>query len=396
MGELIRFNGLNNIADPMRGTDVGLKSAQSWEWQSLAENVDGTDSGGLQRREGYTQFLAGTLSGAFTTFDFNRMYVINSGALERVYPDGSTQVLRTGLVGTAYWAEINDVVYLSCGSDKLQIELDNTVRDWGLPTPGQPTVSSASGVLQPGVVQVCLTFRDASGREGGASPAIEITCSGGVTVSAIPHVSGLSTEVYATESDGTVFYHVASLTTQTAFTLSTPAYGQELVTQFLDSPPGEGSLIAFFAAQVYVAQYLPAQEQTVVWFSQPLGYHLFNLNSDYLIVPGEVVQLHGSNDTLLIATRERVFLYDGTNLQQAAEYGVTPGQHADLGSDEKIYFWTVRGLCRAAPFENLTEARVSIAPGVKAGGGVISKGGYTKYVAIINKGGHAFNARSTS
>ena len=132
----------------------------------------------------------------------------------------------------------------------------------------------------------------------------------------------------------------------------------------------------------------------MIWFSQAQGYHLFNLNTDYFVVPGEVTQLHGSGNGLVIATQTRIYLYNDDQLLQLAEYGAVPGQHADLGRDGKTYFWTKRGLCRVTPFENLTESVVSVAPGVRAGGGVINTDGYSKYVAVIHSGGDAFNARS--
>ncbi len=393
--ELNRFNGLNNVADPMRGTGTGTKEAQTWQWQQVADNVDGTDAHGLVRREGYTPFLSATISGAYSTIDFSRLYIVAGGDLMRVNADGSVRVLDTGLSGTAYWAEINDVVYLSCGATKLQIWLDSSVTPWGVPVPATPDAKATTGHLFSGLVQICLTYTDSTGLEGGASPAVDVMIgeNGGVTVTNIPQITGYTAQLYATEPDGTVFYHAASLPIQTAYTLNSLPQGSELTTQFLDAPP-TGQHIAFLGANAYLADYNPALDQTVIWFSQAQGYHLFNLNTDYFVVPGEVTQLHGSGNGLVVATQARIYLYNDDQLLQLAEYGAVPGQHADLGRDGKTYFWTKRGLCRVTPFENLTESVVSVAPGVQAGGGVINTDGYSKYVAVIHSGGDAFNARS--
>lgn len=388
--------GLNNVADPMRGTGTGTEAALTWEWQSIADNVDGTDSSGLALREGYSEFIAASsITGSFSTFDYSRCYIIDASTLKRVNADGSTTTLYGPLAGAAYWGELNDIVYLSCGVDKLEIRADNTVRRWGVPVPGQPIVNATTGGLFDGVVQIALTYSDETQREGGASPAVAVTVgeNGGVTISGIPQVAGYTAHLYMTEPDGSVFYHAGTIpASHTAVTLTSLPLGPELTTQFLDEVPPEVTYVAGFGSSLYAAEYIPEIDQTVVWFSEPLGYYLFNLNSNYFVVPGEVTQLHNAKAGLIVTTQNRVFFY-GERLDQLAEYGAVPGQHADLGPDGKVYFWTKRGLCRAVPFENMTESRVYVAPGVHAGGGVIEKSGYRKYVAVLHQGGSPFNRR---
>lgn len=396
---LNRFLGLNNVADPMRGSGVAPDgSHDTWEWQSLADNVNGTNSHGMERRDGYALSVAGTsITASFSTFDYSRLYIIDSGVLKRVYPGGSTVALQSILSGTAYWSEQNDVVYLSCGTSKLEIHQDNTVRRWGVPTPDQPDVSATNGNLFAGVVQIALTYTDQHGREGGACSAVAVTVAenGGLSVTSIPQLSGFAPNLYMTEADGTAFYRAAALPEGVAaFTITSLPIGPALTTQFLDECPERAGRIAFMGANAYAAEYIPEIDQTVIWFTEPMGYHLFNLNSDYFIVPGEVTQLFGSEAGLLVATHNRCFVYDNDALVRVAEYGAVPGQHADRGPDGKTYFWTKRGLCRVMPFENLTESNVSVAPGIQAGGGIIERGGLRKYVAVIHQGGDAYNARS--
>lgn len=391
-----RFRGLNTVADPMRGTAPGTKNHESWEWQSIADNVDCTDSEGIQLREGYTAFVTGSgVTGSYSTFDYSRLYIIESGTLKRVNHDGTTLTLQTALSGDAFWSEVNDVVYLSCGTSKLEIHADGRVSKWGVPTPAQPSVSAANGSLFAGVVQVALTYSDEYGREGGASNSVIaiVVENGGVTVSNIPQLTGYTVNLYCTEPGGAVFYRCAGLTSQTSFTVTHPPTGSELTTQFLDEVPADAKYVALFGASLYAAEYIPEIDQTVIWISEGLGYHLFNLNSNYFIIPGEVTQMYGAEVELAITTQNRAFVYSEDKLRQVAEYGAVPGQHAELGADGKIYFWTKRGLCRVSPFENLTESRVSVAPGFYAGGGIIERGGVKKYVAIIHSGGTAFNMR---
>jgi hypothetical protein len=124
-----------------------------------------------------------------------------------------------------------------------------------------------------------------------------------------------------------------------------------------------------------------------------MGYHLFNLSSGFFMVPGQVTQLAGADDVLLIVTHTRICLFDGDVIKEVAEYGGPPGQHVDMDSQRRLVFWTNRGLCRAAPFENLTNSRISVAPGLSASGGIIHQHGYTKFVVALKSGGAAYNKR---
>jgi hypothetical protein len=57
-----------------------------------------------------------------------------------------------------------------------------------------------------------------------------------------------------------------------------------------------------------------------------------------------------------------------------------------------VLFWSLRGLCAALPFQNLTENQVSVAPGARAGGCLIQSGGQKRYLTVLQQGGQPFNA----
>lgn len=292
-----QFLGLNNVTDPLRA---------GFGWLTTADNVNVTDSGALEVRDGYSRSKTGSFTAIYTTKDFQRMYLVDGGALKTF--DGTT--LASGLTSLPmYWAEANGDVYFNNGVDSGVIYQDNRVGPWRR----EATVNKYLG-----------------------------------------------------------------------------ADGQELEA-LLDPLPLGTDVIQFWGGRMYVAQYMPTEDQTVVWFSLPLGFHLFSLDSDYFVVPGRVHMLAPHDDALIIGTSVKVHAYSASGLVELADYGVVPGQHWSM-DDKRILFWTTRGVCAALPFTNLTEKSVSVAPGIQAGGTIVRQGGQKRYLVALQQGGSAFNS----
>lgn len=393
------FSGLNNKADPLRGIP-GRQGVAPRTWQLLqqADNVDINDAGMLSRRKGFTPFSAGgRITSSFSTFDFSRFYMIDGGALYQLNQDGTRVELAGGLGDSAFWAEVNGEVFLSAARN-LIISPSGLIRDWGIPTPAGGRVSNVTGGLPAGVYQACFTFIDPDGREGGASPSVAAMCvDGGIAVSDIPSDDGCFTAIYIAGQGGVFRLEAVVPFGTEAMSFQSLQGGRELTNQFLDPPPVTAARIAFYQGQFYLADYSQATDSTVIWFSEPLGFHLFNHNSSFIQIPGRVVQMAATEPkgggALMLSTERQVFLYNRDTLTSVADYGAISGQNADWGPDDKLYFWTKRGLCRVAPFENLTESEVSLAPGVTASGSVFNQYGYNRFVVVLKSGGAAFNKR---
>jgi hypothetical protein len=166
--------------------------------------------------------------------------------------------------------------------------------------------------------------------------------------------------------------------------------GDDLEVLF-DTLPRDTSVIQFWKGRMYAAQYMPSENQTVIWFSEPMGFHLFNLDSNFFMVPGQVLMLAPHDDALIVGTDAKTYAYTEAKLDLLADYGVVAGQHWSR-DDERILFWSTRGVCAALPFLNLTEKQVSVAPGVRAGGCVVRDGGQKRYLAVLQQGGLPFNS----
>jgi len=376
------FKGINNVSEPLR---LGM------DWLVTANNVNITDTGAIEKRAGYTTVRAGSFSGAYTTLDSQRMYLIDGNNIT-TFDGAAIAVLES--TAPMFWAEINNQVFFNNGTDSGVILPDNTILDWSWSVPAAPNVSPVTGSLPNGIYQVRCAFVLADGRETGVGEAAEIAVTGeqGIAISNIPQFPGAMTNVYMAPANSDV-YQLAATTTGSAFVwnFSNDALGVDLRTSFVDPLPQGSSAIQFFKGRAYAAQYMPEADQTVVWYSEPLAFHLFNLNSDFFLVPGHVLMMAPTDTALVIGTEARVFSYTDNKLDWLANYGVIPGQHW-AKDDERILFWTTRGVCSALPFTNLTEKSVSVAPGIKAGGTIVRQGGQKRYLAVLQQGGSAFNS----
>jgi hypothetical protein len=385
------FNGLNNVADPVK---LGL------EWLGTADNVDITQTGSIRRRDGYSQSLAGTITGAYSTQDYSRLYLVDSGSLKSINADMSTTVLKAGLSSAPmHWTEANDRVYFTNGIDSGIILPDHSTIDWSWPTPGTPDLYAVGGDLPAGIYQVVCTYLLPDGRETGAGDVslIELDAGESIQIENIPQVDGLLTQVYIAPADSTVFQLAFSTDLESASWNASPdQLGVDLVTQDLYPLPADGELPTFWRSRMYVVQYFPSEDISAIWFSEPLGYHLFNLQQSFISVPGKTVLLAPTPGGMVIGTDKKIFGYDGETLSELANYGAVAGWGSAIDDDKRVLFWSQRGLCAALPFSNMTQRQVSVAPGISAGGAILEKDGEKQYVVALQMGGEIFNKRSES
>jgi len=389
------FKGLNNVTDPMR-LGVG--------WLTTANNVNITDTGAIAKRQGYAKVKTGNFSSVYSTQDMQRAYFV-VGSDIKTYDGVTVSTLKSS--DPMYWTEVNNQVYFNNGTDSGIIMPDNEVLVWRWDVPGKPSymfdnedirleilISSQSATVLPdgerssvpklgmeetsqtqgwqdGIYRAVLTTVLPDGRETGTGEFVEVSCPGGKKAT----FTG-NGRLYYTERDGDVFQNDD---------------GDDLRNAFLDPLPLGTDIVQYWQSRIYAAMYMPADDQTAIWFSEPLGFHLFNLNSNFVLVPGRVHMLAPHDSALLIGTNQRVYAYDGDKLAQIADYGVVPGQHWVL-DDSRIIFWSKRGVCAALPFTNLSERQISVAPGIRAGGALVRDGGQKRYVVAIQQGDSPFNS----
>lgn len=166
--------------------------------------------------------------------------------------------------------------------------------------------------------------------------------------------------------------------------------GRDFIFDGVDPLPA-CDVIQAWKGRIYASQYDATNDQSAVWFSWPLGFHLFDLAKDFFMVPGKVVMLAPHDLGLIVGTDKAIHAYTPDGMTKMADYGAVPGQHW-AKDDGRTLFWTTRGMCAGLPFINLTASRVSVAPGLSAGGTLVQAGGQKRYVVALQQGGSAFNA----
>jgi hypothetical protein len=274
------------------------------------------------------------------------------------------------------------------------INQDNSVIDWRWEIPSTPELGAVTGNVDQGSYQVLVTYALPDGRETGACDPISIGLTSGqaLQITSIPQIAGCATNIYIAPANSTVFsLFKTTLQTSATWNFSPDNLGRDFTNDQLDPLPLGVESIQAWRGRVYASDYQSDADQTVIWYSQPLGFHLFNLNTDFFIVPGHVHMLAPTDTALVIGTQARVYAYGDNKLDQIADYGVVPGHHW-ARDDERILFWSLRGVCSAMPFANLTEKNVSVAPGVRAGGCLVRSGGQKRYLGVVQQGGTAFNS----
>lgn len=385
------FRGLNNTTDAL---NLGL------EWLTQADNVNVTDAAKLERRAGYSLAMAGSLSAGYATIDYSRLYVVDAGSLKAMTGPSSAVTLRAGLAtAPMYWSEINGQVFYNNGVDRGIIEADNTLLPWEWPVPSAPQLLAVAGALPAGLYRVSCTFTLPDGRMTGDSDQSTIVLGEGqaLQVSAIAQSPGCATNVWICPANSSVFGLAAVNPGAAMVWNSSPdSIGRDLTTAGMDPLPAGCDVVQAWRGRMYAAQYIPEQDASVLWVSQPLGFHLFDLEQFAAMVPGRILMLAPHDAGLVIGTERAIHGLTSDGIKQLAAYGVLPGAHwahDDPAGDgaARLVFWTTRGVCAALPFTNLTERHVSVAAGISAGGTIVRTGGQKRYLVAIQQGGSAFN-----
>lgn len=169
------------------------------------------------------------------------------------------------------------------------------------------------------------------------------------------------------------------------------AQGQTLQTDEADigtlSPPTGTECVSFFEGCVWLSYFDSVANQSFVFRSKPFFWSRWDLAMDYFAVPGHVLLLAAPNNggAMVVGTDQAIHVYSQGTLQQVADWGAVPGKHDE--DEGRVYFWSEYGLCRAMPFEAMTDEAVTVPGGTRAVVGVFRPTNkHTRAVVLVADG----------
>jgi hypothetical protein len=399
-----RFTEFSGVVNTRSRKDLGLKALYD------ATNVVISDTKKVVRRDGYSVLRSGNVRSAYSCG--GRLYIVDGATLYHMASVLDLRTLITGLTGTDYhWADINGEAFFTNGVD-AGICRGDAYLPWRLAIPtisGVSVVSVGAGsdpAFNMGATyteadfRICATFETEDGRETAPSEVVVLRASPLTDLIRVEVSSNYAfTNIYVTSADGTAPQRVARQASTPAGTTLTLTFnparsGPDLTHLGTRSLPAGATHICFDKGRCYAAQYLPSVGQTVVWFSKPLAFHLWDWANDYLLLPGQLGVMVANNGGVLLGTTHRVYQYDGDKLEELVDYGVLPGAAGATDAEGVAYFWTERGICKAMPFENLTEKDVSMPTGLRAAAGMVYHNGQQQFITVTQGTGDNFNSRT--
>ena len=329
-------------------------------------DVDISNTGSFYRRNGCS--LAKSVSGltsAYTTYD-GVSYIVHDGLLSRI---DATLTFHDLAPSTA--TEFTDFGNVLFTNDGLMVR-DDRVIDLKLPMPDDaPQIYAAAGNDLPGVYTVTYVYRRISdGMEGASAPVSQITLSANQTVVMVPPtaIAGYEVITYKTQAGGTVFYNYAGVPLHPSQILANPM-------------PLQSKAIAYHQTRLYAT--VPVEgNRTAVYFSDAGYFHFWDVVRNFIVVPGDVRALMTTGNELIIGTDAAVYAYNNEELSLLAAYGVPKGRPFTRMPTGEVMMMSKRGVCKAMPFENLTELKALFAVGGNCSTAYVMQDGIKKFVTL--------------
>lgn len=379
----MKFFGLANKQDPLTLAPGTLKQAI---------NVDVDDKNSIRRRKGFvlTQTFT-TITASYTQRDQSDAYLVADGSLLRL-SDGA--LLADEMGGSPYVFDDSADTLFVMGERKLMVARGSPV-ELVIPTCPQPSVVRMDGDMPKGLYRVTAVYRcSATGRVGPASPPVVLSLSdkSNLLITVEP-LEGYTVAFYITPPNGEEMYHCGRATdgvmycNRLALLGAVPFMQQLLGAEF----PVNGYLLQHFKTRLYVAEFLVAENRTVVWFSWPHSFHLFTRHQDYFVVEGKILAMVDVGEALVLATATAIYFYDGVTLIRGADYGVPAGVPYGRSQTGIVWMYTNKGICQLNPFKNVIQETYDLPVSTTVNSVVVEQDGYERLVTLLNDSSLATN-----
>lgn len=362
-----------------------------------AVNVDIGADGKQTRRKGMTRTYAGMdIKGAFGCP--GGQYFIEGGELRRFNGSSPPDRILSNVLGDYCAHEYQDgIIYFSDGIARALI-VDGEPKQWGLPAPDAPALSGGGGTLNAGTYMAALAWVNADGGQSALSTVATITIgdSNAITFNNLPGVPAdlieapTTLRLFLSSANGEMLYRVIDLAAggASSYTVTISLYtkGMEIKWKTMGPPPG-AKLIKYYRGRMYLLD----PSGLIVWYSQPLNYHLFDLGSDYLIFNTPITVMEPSGSGIFFGDDEKHRFYQGTPedgfniLPDALDYGAPFNEGQRLDNDA-VTWQTHQGRVTGGPdgsISNNQDDRVAVDVGTASANLVREDDGQRQFITSI-------------
>lgn len=285
---------------PFAGIDHVTGEPNEPEWLKDAVNVDIDRFGGMTRRGGVTEVLAGVTS-VFGSNAVGSLVGVYQGQLAAVSVSPPVATPLGAVNDSELWyAEVNGELVFG-GMGTLGVVRSGSAVSLGIDVPPSPSVVvSASGGLQEGTYGVCVTYvSDETGEESGASAAtwVDVPQGGGLVVSAVPQ-AGMTIRRYRTTCNGDVFYLDAD-----------GKLGRVCDTRHKTRMLG-GRYLSLWKGRILVAR------GNVMYMSEPFRFGLMDVREGFVQFPKMITFIAPVEGGVFVGQPDGVLFLDGEDVRQ--------------------------------------------------------------------------------
>jgi len=368
------FNGLGNKLDPL--TNYGfLKSGI---------NVDIDNSKNIRRRSGFAAPISYTdITSSYSTKNGKHAYIVDNGSVIHV---NTGIVVTTGITDTVYWDDYNDSVFIY--SNKIGLIENNTFTNLKHTQYQHAKVVRTNGTQPAGYYQVACAYIDENGREGGITSPVTILIEDNSALSiSVDQIADHEVSIYISPVNGKYLYKVMTTTEDTVIwdgpqhLLASPLNDTQLGSSAI---PSNGTYITYYKNILYVSEYLPTENKTVIWFSKPYSYHLFDRSKDYIVINDKVNCLINIEKQLVIGAENSIYYYNNKELKQVTNYGVPSGHPFGVDEHSNYFLYTYNGICKLNEFMNLTTKIHKLPTSPEVFSVVVNQNGYGRFVNLLS------------
>jgi hypothetical protein len=382
--EITKFLGLRNTVSEARQPMGAL---------THATNILIDNSGAIIRRKGSIKVANGKISSSYGTLDNSAIYVVDDGSIYRFNGDEFVFICDGIGSGTVHWCEeSSNLIFAQSALRFIAIEND-TVTDLIVPPITDISVVVKIGSLPAmlmGIMAQYVNIETGLRGELSSYQTIDIANSSSLIIE-VPPLTGYFVAIYGFMQDSGAWSLIGE--TENILHLNNyPATNELANDAYIDVSriPKDVVAMTYHIGRICVVT-LSSKTTSLVQFSTPNFYHLFDVISEAFEIPDTITAVASSNGALVLTGIHSIWAFADGSLKRLAPYGTPVGKPITQLPTGELLIWTYRGVCQYPEFKNLTENNFSVPAGFGCATSLYEHDG-SKYLAIAtDDAGMAFN-----